>query len=119
MERYFVTELTNHAPSRVIHTPARNGYGECFTFYILPPGYVDCSEIPENGIYGVVYSPSDYPAPAYRKGWHYVHFKVIVKKIGGRYYQVQAERPLTEDERLYFVGLAYVEAHGEPELEMA
>lgn len=117
-----MTALTDYMPSRIIHTPKQNNYGESWTFYILPAGFTDCAEIPEGGVFGAVYSPNMFQPQATRKGWRYVHFKVVVKGFDfnpSRYYVEQSQRPLTEVEQVYFEALAEIEVKGLPELEMA
>lgn len=117
-----MTALTDYTPSRIIHTPKQNGYGESWMFYILPPGFKDCTQIPAGSVFGAVYSPNMFQPPATRKGWRYVHFKVVVKGFDfnpSRWYEEQLVRPLTEVEQVYFEALAEIEVKGLPELEMA
>lgn len=100
--------LTDYTPSRIVHSPARNGYADTWAFYILPPGYTDGAQIPVGGIFGVVYSPNVFQPAAIRTGWRYIHFKVRLDQIQGvdreptRYYVQQAVRPLTDVEQIYF-----------------
>lgn len=115
--------LIDFIPSRIIHTPPRNGYEEDWTFYILPPGYIDVVEIPVNGFFGVVYSPNVFQSAASRTGWRYVHFRVKLSRIKGvdkepsRYYAEESKRPLTDVEQTYFERLAWIELNKQPELE--
>lgn len=108
--------LIDYTISSQLTLPGGNGIPDEHIFYLLPPGYADCSQVPVGSSFGVVSSPSR-GVIEFNHHWRYVRFTVVERaeeRYGGRlsrFYVVerrdgkQLKRLLTEAEIAHFEAL--------------